>query len=100
MKRTINGACLAAAIGLAMALSASPVNSQVTIEKKTTTTNPSGTVVIENQTSRTFKLQGQTQTYTAPADFDLSPYSGKEVTVYTDTNGNVTKIEKKTVTAP
>ena len=68
-----------------------------TIEKKTTTTNPSGTVVIENETSRTFKLEGQTQTYTAPSDFDLPSYKGKEVTVHTDSDGKVTKIERKTV---
>jgi hypothetical protein len=67
-----------------------------TVEKKTTT-NPSGTVVIENETSRTFKLEGQPQTYTAPSDFDLPSYKGKEVTVHTDSDGKVTKIERKTL---
>ncbi len=72
--------------------------SQTTVEKKVTTTNPSGMIVIDNETQHTFKLQGQTQVYTAPADVDLRSLSGKEVTVTTDANGNVTKVERKTTT--
>lgn len=101
MKRTIGAMCLS----LGIALSFGPVpsasaGSETIIEKKVTTTNPSGTIVIENETNRTFKLEGHTHTYTAPSDFDLPSYRGKEVTVHTDSLGNVTKIEKKTVTAP
>jgi hypothetical protein len=99
-KRIITVACVSMALGLTGHAQQVSAGAETTIEKKTTTTNPSGTVVIENETSRTFKLEGQTHTYTAPADIDLPTYKGKEVTVHTDERGNVTKIERKTVTAP
>ena len=101
MKRILGAVCLSITMaGSSVMAGPAWAGSETTIEKKTTTTNPSGTVVIENETSRTFKLEGQTHTYTAPADFDLPSYKGKEVTVHTDAQGNVTKIEKKTVTTP
>ena len=82
---------------LALPLATQTANGQV-VEKKTTTTNADGTVVIENETSRTFKLQGQTQVYTAPTDSDLRSLSGKEVTVVVNPDGSVSKIERKTTT--
>jgi hypothetical protein len=101
MKKIIGALGLAAVMALPLTIAQSAsAGSETTIEKKVTTTNPSGTIVIENETSRTFKLEGQTHTYTAPSDFDLPSYKGKEVTVYTDSDGKVTKIEKKTVTHP
>src|SRR5262245_39257043 len=100
MKTTIASVSFALAMALSCGLADRAVaGSEVTTTEKRTT-YPSGTVVIENETNRTFKLEGQTHTYTAPSDFDLPSYKGKEVTVYTDASGNVTKIEKKTVTAP
>lgn len=98
--KTTTACALALAMAVSVGVADRALAGETTIEKKTTTTNQSGTVVIENETSRTFKLEGQTHTYTAPTDFDLPSYKGKEVTVYTDPNGNVTKVEKKTVTAP
>lgn len=101
MRNIIGAASLAVIMALPLTIAErATAGSDTTIEKKVTTTNPSGTIVIENETSRTFKLEGQTHTYTAPSDFDLPSYKGKEVTVYTDPDGKVTKIEKKTVTHP
>jgi hypothetical protein len=97
MKRMIGATCLSLALALPLGFAQPASAGETVIEKKVTTTSPSGRVIIENQTNRTFKLEGHTHTYTAPADVDLPSFSGKEVTVYTDANGNVTKIEKKTV---
>jgi hypothetical protein len=100
MKKLIGASLLVAALGLPLVLPQTSAADEVKVEKKTTTTSPSGTVVVENETSRTFKLQGDTHVYTAPADVDLKSFSGKEVTVSVDPNGNVTKVEKKTTTTP
>ena len=91
----------AAAFSLALGLTFSAANiafagSETTVEQKTTTTSPSGRFVVENETKRTFKLEGHTETYTAPADADFNSYTGKEVSVQVDDTGNVTKIERKT----
>lgn len=96
MKKTLGAITVAIMLGLPLA--SSSFAEEVRVEKKVTTSGPSGTVVIENQTSRTFKLQGHSEVYTAPADVDLGTLSGKEVTVTTDANGNVTKVERKTTT--
>lgn len=101
MSKQLIGAAVAwAAIGLLTGPAQPALAGDTVVEKKVTTTNPSGTVVIENETSRTFKLDGHTHTYTAPADVDLPSYKGKEVTVYTDDSGKVTRIEKKTTVQP
>lgn len=101
MSKQLIGAALAWAVLALPAGTVQPASAgETVVEKKVTTTNPSGTVVIENETSRTFKLEGHTQTYTAPADIDLPSYKGKEVTVHTDDTGKVTRIERKTVTQP
>ena len=71
---------------------------EIQIERKTTNTSPAGTVVVENESSHTFKLQGQTQVYTAPADVDLHTLNGKQVTISVDPSGKVTKVEKTTTT--
>ena len=75
-------------------------HAQTTIEKKevTTTTSPSGVIVLGTDNPHTFTLQGQTKVYTAPPTIDLQTLNGKEVTVTTDANGNVTKVERKTTT--
>ena len=98
MQKVIAVACLSAALILPLASRQAVAGSETTIEKKTTTTSPSGKVVIENETSRTFKLEGHTEVYTAPADADLNTYVGKDVTVMVGPDGKVTKIERKTTT--
>ena len=98
MKKLIGSALIASTIALSLAPAHVLAQAEVKVEKKTTTTNPSGTVVVQNESSRTFTLQGQTQVYTAPSDVDLKTYTGKEVTVTVDPQGNVTKMEKKTTT--
>ena len=70
----------------------------VVVEKKVTTTSPSGVVVIEDEAARSFKLQGQTHTYIAPSDADLKSLSGKDVTLTVNPDGSVTKVERKTTT--
>jgi hypothetical protein len=100
MRKLVATSLFLATMGLPLAMPRGASAEEVTVEKKTTTTSPSGTVVIENETSRTFKLQGHSHVYTAPADVDLKAYNGKEVTVTVDPMGNVTKVEKRTTTHP
>jgi len=97
MRKFIGGSLFIATLGL-MTFPQGIRADEVQVEKKTTTTSPSGEVVIENETSRSFKLRGQTRTFVAPADVDLKTLSGKEVTVTVDPNGTVTKVERKTTT--
>ena len=97
MRKLIGASLFVAAMGLPFALPQGALAEEVKVEKKTTTTSPSGTVVVENETTRSFKLQGHTETYVAPGDVDLKGLSGKEVTVTVDpATGTVTKVEKKT----
>ena len=101
MKKLITASLFVSALGLSLALPQGAFAQDVKVEKKTTTTSPSGTVVIENETSRNFKLQGHTETYVAPSGVDLNSLSGKEVTVTVDpSTGTVTKVEKKTTVNP
>ena len=99
MKKLIGTMVLGAMLGLPLATArVASAGEETTVTKKTTTTGPSGTVVIENESSRTFKLQGEARTFVAPPDVDLHGLSGKEVTVTVDPNGNVTKVVRKTTT--
>ena len=100
MRKFIVTGIFAAAIGLTTCVPRNVVADEMTIKEKHTTVSPSGRLVIENQQSRTFKLEGQTQVYTAPADVDLSTYSNKDVTVNVGPDGKVTRIERKTTTMP
>jgi hypothetical protein len=92
MKKLLATSLLAAAF----ALTTSTVFADEVVVEKKTTTSPFGTVVIENETSRTFKLQGHNEVYTAPAGTDLRTLSGKEVTVSVDPSGTATKVERRT----
>ena len=98
MRKIIGTSLLIATLGLPVAFVHGARAADVQVEKKTTTTTENGTVVIENENSRTFKLQGHTETYVAPPSFNLGEVSGKEVTVSVGPDGKVTKIEKKTTT--
>jgi hypothetical protein len=96
MRRFISTALVAASLSFAAGTIPVAYAGETVVEKKVTTTSPSGVVVIENEASRTFKLQGHTEVYTAPAGVDLKSYSGKEVSVSLNPDGSVTKVEKKT----
>ncbi|HYD49884.1 MAG TPA: hypothetical protein VEB21_16115 [Terriglobales bacterium] len=106
MRNFIRSCSLCAALGALLYAPASFAGSAVEVEEKhttvekRTTSSPSGVIVVEDPSSRTFKLQGHTQVYTAPSDVDLNTYSGKEVTLVVGPDGKVTKIEKKTTTMP
>ena len=96
MRRFISTALVATSLIFAAGMIPAAYADETVVEKKVTTTSPSGVVVIENEGSRTFKLQGRTEVYTAPPSVDLKSYSGKEVNVYLNPDGSVTKVEKKT----
>jgi hypothetical protein len=83
-------------LALAAVLSQSARGDEVKIENKIAP--PSGVVVIEDESARSFKLQGHTQVYVAPPGTDLTSLSGKEVTLTVNPDGSVTKVERKTTT--
>lgn len=85
----------AAPLSLLLASAGMVSADETVVEKKVTTTSPSGVVVIENEGQRTFKLQGQTQVYVAPPSVDLKTIRDKEVTVSVNPDGSVTKVERK-----
>ena len=52
-----------------------------------------GTMDVQDEDARTFILEGNTQTYTAPQQADLGELDGEQVTVILDANGRVITIE-------
>jgi len=96
MRHFVRTTLVAASLAATFALIQSALADEVIVKEKVTTTTPSGVVIVENPASRSFKLQGHTETYVAPADIDLQGLSGKEVTVTLNPDGSVTKVERKT----
>ena len=94
MKKFIATSLASAAFALMAAVPPAAPADEVTIEQRTTYP---GRVVIENESSRTFKLQGDTRTYTAPSDVDLRSLDGRDVTVHVGPSGSVTRVERKTM---
>jgi hypothetical protein len=63
------------------------------IEKRTVT--PSGRMVVTSETKRTFTVgDDTTRVYVAPESVDLSTLRDKQVTVYVDDAGRVTKVTR------
>ena len=52
-----------------------------------------GTMDVQDEDARTFILEGNAQTYTAPQQADLGELDGEQVTVILDANGRVITIE-------
>lgn len=96
MRYLVRTTLIAASLGLGCVMSQTARADEVVVEKKVTTTSPSGVVVIENEATRSFKLQGRTETYVAPPNTDLKSISGKEVSLHLNPDGSVTKVETKT----
>lgn len=54
-----------------------------------------GKLVVENETARTFTIEGETGRFVAPTTANLDTLDGAEVTVHIDDNGRVTSIERQ-----
>jgi len=54
-----------------------------------------GKLVVENETARTFTIEGETGRFVAPTTANLDTLDGTEVTVHIDDNGRVTSIERQ-----
>jgi hypothetical protein len=53
-----------------------------------------GTLDVQDESTRTFQLEGETGTFIAPSAANLDELDGEEVTVRVDTTGRVQSIER------
>jgi hypothetical protein len=87
-----------AALGLALVAfdpQAARAGTQTTVTETRTTQMPSGRMVVTSETKRTFHLgDDTTRVYVAPDSIDLSTLRDKQVTVYVDDSGRVTKVTR------
>jgi hypothetical protein len=87
-----------AALGLALAAfgpSTASAGTETTVTETRTTQLPSGRMVVTSETKRTFQIGSDTtKVYVAPSTVDLNVLRDKQVTVYVDDDGNVTKVTR------
>jgi hypothetical protein len=94
MHRYLTMAALAAALVLPTPGSVFAGTERTESTTTTTVTEPTGRLVITDVGARKFRIGTESRVYVAPPSIDLDPLSGRDVRVFVDDDGRVSRITR------